>query len=97
MLELLQDLVPDEFGKLSALRTAPDMASEIYQTLSPWNLSTKVLARIPQYLIVLRVDNVRWSDFETRELVEHTYKELNMVPLWNLRNPIPSNPTAAHS
>jgi mannose-1-phosphate guanylyltransferase len=88
MLELLQDLVPCEFGKLAELRTSPKRAAEIYRNLSPWNLSTQVLAHIPQHLIVLKVANVRWSDWGTRESVERTYRALNLAPFWNLQNPI---------
>jgi len=82
MLELLQECVSTEFEKMSELRASPDKAAEIYQTLTPWNLSTQVLARIPQHLIVLRVGNVRWSDWGTRESVERTYKALKLVPSW---------------
>jgi len=74
MLELLQDLVPHEFKKLCMLRTAPDMAAEVYQDLDTWNLSTQVLALIPQHLIVIQIANVRWSDWGTRESIEHTYR-----------------------
>ncbi len=88
MLELLQDLVPTEFEKLSELRTSPKKAAALYQTLSPWNLSTQVLARMPQHLLVLKVGNVRWSDWGTRESVERTYRALNLAPLWNLTNSI---------
>lgn len=82
MLELLQEQVSTEFEKLSELRTSPGKAAEIYQTLTPWNLSTQVLTRIPQHLVVLSVGNVRWSDWGTRESVERTYKSLNLVPFW---------------
>jgi mannose-1-phosphate guanylyltransferase len=82
MLELLRELVPFEFQRLSELRTAPHKAAEIYQTIRPWNLSLQVLARIPQHLIVLRVGNVRWSDWGTRESVERTYRALKLVPFW---------------
>ncbi len=84
MLELLKNLVPDEFEKLSKLGVSPEKANEIYQTLSPWNLSIQVLARIPQHLIVLKVANVRWSDWGTRESVERTYLALKLPPLWRL-------------
>jgi mannose-1-phosphate guanylyltransferase len=84
MLELLQELVPREFEKLSELRASPEKATEIYQTLNPWNLSTRVLTRIPQHLVVHRIANVRWSDWGTRESIERTYRALNLEPFWNL-------------
>jgi mannose-1-phosphate guanylyltransferase len=88
MLELLQGLVPDEFEKLSELRYAPAKATDIYPALKSWNLSTHVLARIPQHLIVLRVANVSWSDWGTRESVERTYRALKQAPSWDLQSPI---------
>jgi mannose-1-phosphate guanylyltransferase len=95
MLELVQALVPHEFERLSELRTSPKMAAEIYQNLSPWNLSTQVLARIPQHLIVHKVVNVRWSDWGTRELVERTYRAMNLAPFWNLSARISAKGTPA--
>jgi mannose-1-phosphate guanylyltransferase len=88
MLELIQELVPHEFAMLSELRHTPEKATEIYQALQSWNLSTQVLARIPQHLIVLRVANVDWSDWGTRESVERTYKALKLAPIWELPSPV---------
>ncbi len=89
MLELISQVVPDEFEQLSQLRSSPEKAGELYQTLSSWNLSTRVLARIPQHLILFEVADVQWSDWGTRESVERTYRALNMVPFWNIPNPVP--------
>jgi mannose-1-phosphate guanylyltransferase len=88
MLELLRELVPDKFTTLAELRYAPTKATEIYQVLNPWDLSTHVLARIPQHLVVLRVANVNWSDWGTRESVERTYRALKQAPFWELPSPI---------
>jgi mannose-1-phosphate guanylyltransferase len=82
MIELLKELVPYEFEKLCELRASPDKAMDIYRDIRSWNLSTQLLSHIPQHLIVLRVGNVRWSDWGTRELVERTYKALKLVPFW---------------
>jgi mannose-1-phosphate guanylyltransferase len=84
MLELLQKSIPDEFKKLSPLRQSPKNSAAIYKTLTPWNLSTEMLARIPQHLIVLKVANVYWSDWGTRESVDRTYRRLNLAPFWDL-------------
>jgi|WetSurMetagenome_2_1015567.scaffolds.fasta_scaffold74935_3 mannose-1-phosphate guanylyltransferase len=84
MLELLQQMVPHEFAKLSVLRNFPYKAAELYRTITPWNFSTQVLSRIPQHLIVFRIANVSWSDWGTREAVERTYKALNIVPFWKI-------------
>lgn len=94
MLELLQELVPYEFDKMILLRNSPEKATELYRTLSPWNFSARVLPLIPQHLIVLKVGNVRWSDWGTRESVERTYRAMNLAPSWTLSNSI-GNPLPA--
>lgn len=93
MLELLQQMVPKEFEMLSVLRKAPSKAAEVYETIAPWNFSTQVLSRIPEHLIVFRIANVSWSDWGTRESIERTYQQLNIVPSWKIAkgigHPIP--------
>ena len=84
MLDLLREFVPKEFGKLTALRKSPEKAEEVYRNLSPWNFSNLLLARIPQHMIMLKVTDIQWSDWGTRESIERTYKTLNQVPFWNL-------------
>jgi mannose-1-phosphate guanylyltransferase len=86
MWEILLDIVPDECRKMSVLRRSPERAAELYRHLSPWNLSTQVLARIPQHLVMLEVGDVIWSDWGTRESVERTYRSLNLVPFWSMSN-----------
>lgn len=88
MLELIHALVPNEYESLLELRVSPHKAGPLYENLDPWNLSTQVLARIPQHLIILEVADVRWSDWGTRESVERTYRSLNMVPFWNMSNSV---------
>jgi mannose-1-phosphate guanylyltransferase len=84
MLELLSEFAADAFAEMSGLHESLDKDAEIYKTISAWNLSTRVLARIPQHLMVLEVADVRWSDWGTRESIEQTYRALNMVPFWDL-------------
>jgi len=88
MMRLLNELVPNECEKLSKIDGAFEEAAEIYEKLDPWNLSTQVLARIPQHLIMIEVSDVRWSDWGTRESVERTYRSLNLTPFWNIPNSI---------
>jgi mannose-1-phosphate guanylyltransferase len=84
MLDLIRDIVPDEFDRLMELRENPGMAADLYPDLHPWNFSTGLLALIPQHLVVLKAANISWSDWGTRESVERTYKSLNLVPFWRL-------------
>jgi len=82
MLELLKALAPPESAQLFELPASPDEVARLYRGLTPWNFSTRVLARIPEHLIILKVDDVHWNDWGTRESVERTYRHLNLVPAW---------------
>jgi hypothetical protein len=84
MLNLLREFVPKEFGQQTALRKSPEKAEEIYRNLSPWNFSNLLLARIPRHMIMLKVTDIQWSDWWTRESIERTYKTLNQGPIWKL-------------
>jgi len=84
MLELVQETVPTAFEKLCAIREKPGCATDLYQTIEPWNFSTQMLARIPQHLMVLQVSNVAWSDWGTRESIERTCKALSLEPHWRM-------------
>ena len=95
MLDLLSEIVPRELNILSELRESPHNAAKLYQSISSWNFSTRVLAQIPQHLIMLEVADVRWCDWGTPESIERTFSALNLVPGWNLSgsaaNSIPSS------
>jgi mannose-1-phosphate guanylyltransferase len=94
MLELIREIVPEELEKLAEIRKRPNMAPDIYPDIHPWNFSTRVLANIPQHLVVLKVANISWSDWGTRESVERTYKSLNLAPIWRMSK---ANGTAAQA
>ncbi len=80
---LLRRLVPEHFEPLARLRKRPQEAASIYRSLIPWNFSTAVLARIPESLIVLRVDNVHWNDWGTQACIEHSFRLLDRKPPWH--------------
>lgn len=92
MIELLQYVAPKEFEHMWQSSDDPGKIGEVYQTLTPWNFSSHVLARIPQHLLVLPVEDVHWSDWGTRESIEHTLRALNRTPPWAVRR---RPPTAA--
>ena len=62
--------------------TDPAAVTDIYPGLQPWNFSRDFLARIPQHLLVLQVDNVHWSDWGTRAAIERTLRQLTQVVPW---------------
>jgi len=84
MLDLVQEMAPREVEGLFELRTLPEKAASLYQTMQPWNFSAKLLVRIPQHMVVVKIANVFWSDWGTREAIERTYTALNLVPSWKL-------------
>jgi mannose-1-phosphate guanylyltransferase len=83
MLELLRRVAPNEFTYMCAVSQDPQRLASVYADLTPWNFSSDFLARIPQHLIVLPVDDVHWSDWGTREAIETTLRMLNQVPPWS--------------
>jgi mannose-1-phosphate guanylyltransferase len=84
MLQLISETVPDGHQMISALRAFPGATTEFYRTLRGWNLSAQFLAGIPQHLIIVKVADVGWSDWGTRESIERTYRSLKMAPSWNM-------------
>ena len=82
MLDILSQIVPERLHTFSGLARTPQKAAEIYRAISSWNFSTQVLARIPQHIIMLEVNDVCWSDWGTRESIERTYRSLNRIPFW---------------
>lgn len=84
MLKLVQQILPYEAKILMELRDSPYKVSELYRSMPSWNFSTRLLASIPQHLIAVKVANVFWSDWGTRESVERTYESLHLVPFWKL-------------
>lgn len=82
MLQLAQELAPADMDDLFELRHSPEKAAMVYRTMRPWNFSSQLLARIPQHLIVLKVSDIFWSDWGTRESIERTCTLLNLAPSW---------------
>ncbi len=94
LLELVQAVAPKDFERMSRfLRDANGLAG-LYQELRAWNFSREVLTRVAEHLIVVPLDDVYWSDWGTRESVEHTLTVLNRPPPWRAagsRKPVRSN------
>ena len=90
MLELMRQVLPAEFEAMCALPADPAAAAVSYHDLRPWNFSTAFLARIPEHLIVLRVENVQWSDWGTPQAIERTFRRLKLRPPWRARKLAPA-------
>jgi mannose-1-phosphate guanylyltransferase len=82
MLELIRRVAPDEFEHMQSLSDGRRPIGAIYDEITPWNFSSRVLARIPEHLVVVRVDDVHWSDWGTRACIERTLRALKQVPPW---------------
>jgi mannose-1-phosphate guanylyltransferase len=85
MMELLSEHVPSEFKMMSALRGAPEKSDTLYQEMNSWNLSSKMLSHIPQHLILIKIEDVYWSDWGTCESIERSFTALNLPWHWNIR------------
>ena len=87
MMELLGRYMQREFEMMSVLRATPEKSDVLYQEICSWNLSTRVLSQIPQHLILIKVDDVHWSDWGTCESIERSFRALNIPWHWNVRQP----------
>jgi mannose-1-phosphate guanylyltransferase len=90
MLELLKAYASKESSMLFDIPLCREKAEQAYQNLAPWNFSSQFLARITEHLLVLKVSNVKWSDWGTRESIERTYQSLQLVPEWRQPNRLSS-------
>lgn len=90
MLKLLQHMMPTYFEQMRVFCHHPGAIAAGYRELIPWNFSSHFLAHIPQHLVVLRVDDVAWSDWGTPESIERTFATLKQVPPWRARKPDPA-------
>lgn len=82
LLQLVREVLPVEYEEMRALPADPTAAAARYRELRPWNFSTAFLAKIAPHLIVLRVDNVPWSDWGTPQAIARTFKLLKQRPPW---------------
>jgi mannose-1-phosphate guanylyltransferase len=90
MLELMRAVLPVEFEEMRSLPADPTDAAARYRELRPWNFSTAFLARIPAHLVVLRAEDIQWSDWGTRQAIERTFKSLKIRPPWRARKLAPA-------
>jgi len=83
MLQLLERLMPAEVVEMRrAVHNTPGAIANTYAALSPWNFSSRLLAQIPEHLLVLRVKDVGWSDWGTPESIRRTILTFASPPRW---------------
>jgi len=82
VLELLRRFASTEFEDMQRLNSSPTSLAAQYSELRAWSFSSYFLARVPQHLIVLPVEDVQWSDWGTPESIESTFRMLNQAPPW---------------
>jgi mannose-1-phosphate guanylyltransferase len=83
VLGLLRREQPEEMTAMErALASGERGLARRYAALRPWNFSRDFLARVPEHMIALRAERVGWSDWGTRESIEHTLKTLGRTPPW---------------
>jgi mannose-1-phosphate guanylyltransferase len=82
MLELLRGMALPECEPILSLWNDPARASEVYETIQPWSFSHRVLTRIAERVLVLRMLDVGWSDWGSPESIERTFSRLKKPPPW---------------
>jgi len=82
MLDLLREFAPTDVDRMWRHSGDPSSLASLYDDLTAWNFSSQILARIPEHLVVLPVDDVHWNDWGTRESIEHTLRVLNQPAPW---------------
>jgi hypothetical protein len=89
------EAMPHLAGCFSTIRLAigthweQQVVEEVYRTMPPANFSTAVLARYPERLAVLRVQDVLWSDWGRGTRIVDTLTRLGV--------PVPSRTAAGSS
>lgn len=83
MLQLLRNVVPRHAARMRMLHEHPEALAAGYPALMRWNFSSEFLVRVPQHLVVLRVDGVHWSDWGTEGAIERTLSVLGQIPTWS--------------
>ena len=96
LLALLRDVRPDDVARLAPLPADPDAFAPAYDEMPAWNFSRDFLARIPEHLVVVRGDDLGWSDWGTPDAVERTFARMGLVPPWRAtKRPSPAGIEAA--
>ena len=67
-------------GPSRARRAARNVLA--HRRIESRNFSRDFLARVPHHLMVVRADDLGWSDWGTPEAIERTLEALRVVPPW---------------
>jgi len=84
LLALVATVRPDDVRALASVPADPDALAVVYDRLVPWNFSRDFLARIPGQLVVVRADDLGWSDVGTPEAIERRFAMSGLVPPWRM-------------
>jgi mannose-1-phosphate guanylyltransferase len=82
LLALLRQVRPVDVAGLEPLPTRPEALARRYEELAPWNFSRDFLAHIAPHLLVVRADDLGWSDWGTPEAIERTFAAMGWQPAW---------------
>lgn len=72
MLRLLASVRPQDLERLWDVPDDTEALANVYDSLPPWNFSRDFLAHTTEHQVVLRVEDVGWSDWGTPEAIERT-------------------------
>jgi mannose-1-phosphate guanylyltransferase len=73
ILQLLARVLPSAASALPAESNEEQAVEIAYLHLAPWNVSGDLLPRITKHLVMVRADDIGWSDWGTPEAVERTF------------------------
>jgi mannose-1-phosphate guanylyltransferase len=82
LLALLATVRPDDVAALASVRSDPEALAPVYDCLPAWNFSRAFLAHIPEHLVVVRADDLGWSDLGTPDAIERAFALNGLVPPW---------------
>ena len=88
-------MMPVETEHMQAIYSDPVASASAYASLEPWNFSSQLLARIPEHMVVLAVDDVSWSDWGTPEAIQRSLLQVELPPPWFLHQLEPTASVAA--
>jgi mannose-1-phosphate guanylyltransferase len=83
VLAILRKCRPADVAAVSEVVDDGDSLRALYEIAAPWSFSQAILARVPERLAVVRVDDVGWSDWGTPEAIVRTLtSQKKPLPWW---------------
>lgn len=82
LLALATTLRPFDVTRLAAALDDRRALTTLYRDLAAWNFSHDLLAHVADHLVVVRAEDLGWSDWGTVDAIERTLATLGRTPPW---------------